>query len=239
MLNLRQERTLYPAIIPPEIGHIHAIMGLMFQNLDELILSAGLWASIPFDFLVKILDKANLSDDSVLNLPMIDESPYSRAICCRALKLNCLTRYYDDLLKSASRDYFATEGWAKDDPRLVVGRLSRERDDWTWDFPLRTDYERRQALVEIDVLTSMALGLTLDDLLVIYRVQFPVLMENEANTWYDQRGRFVFTISKGLKGVGVVSDKWKEIKDMKSGTLTITTTDDTQPGGPVERKIEY
>ena len=57
------------------------------------------------------------------------------------------------------------ESWATDDPRLVHefelpwGEL--DPDEWTWKTPLRSDFARRQALVEIDVLVAMALGLRL------------------------------------------------------------------------------
>ncbi len=48
-------------------------------------------------------------------------------------------------------------------------------------------YERRMALVEIDVISAMALGLTLEELIMMYEIQFPVLQQNENDTWYDQK----------------------------------------------------
>ena len=91
------------------------------------------------------------------------------------------------------------------------------------------------------MLTAMALGMTLDQLKTIYRIQFPVLQSYEADTWYDANGRIVFTTNRSLTGVGFDRKTWEtEVKGAPAGKKFYRTiTDDTQPGGPVERTIEY
>jgi hypothetical protein len=99
---------------------------------------------------------------------------------------------------------------------------------WSWNTPLRNYFERRQALVEIDVIAAMALGLSLKDLELIYRIQFPVLQQNENDTWYDTTGNIVFTCSRGLTGVGVSRPVWNTIKDMKAGETYVHTIEQSE-----------
>ena len=175
----------------------------------------------------------------------------------RYLLLICLTKVYCNYWKQHFRDSYLSDSWAKSDPRLAESRFSALTPEWTWDTPLRTDYERRQALVEIDVLTAMALGMTLRQLKTIYRIQFPVLRSYEADTWYDAKGRIVFTNNRSLTGVGFTRPEFENpgavrpdvrgagpwdgtVKNAPAGTVfSRVITDDTQPGGPVERTIQY
>lgn len=155
--------------------------------------------------------------------------------------MNALSSKYDELIKNIDLAGFNDATWSKSDPRLDNKRFSTLTSEWTWDTPLRTDYERRQALVEIDVLTAMALGMTLEQLKTIYRIQFPVLQQYEADTWYDANGRIVFTTNRSLVGVGFDRKEWEgNVKGAPDGKVfTREIEDDTMPGGPVKRTIEY
>lgn len=240
MLNLKQERTLMGAIYPPKVGHTNAVTSFSFKNLYELALMASVFASIPFDFFIKVLGKSNLHADNAGKLP-IPDSVYNSELVIRGLRLNCVSAHYEQLWSYCWNDNFVSYTWASNDSRLAkygYGNLSAEN---MGNALIRSDYARRQALVEIDVLTAMALGMTLEQLTSIYKIQFPVLQAYETDTWYDSNGQIVFTNNRGLSGVGFSRTEWENgIKGAPAGKRFYRTiTDDTMPGGPVERTIEY
>ncbi len=240
MLNLSGERTLFPAIIPPKIGHIHTICGFQFQDIAKLTIFAGSMSSIIYDALIKNTGRNDVYYDTIKNFPMLNNNDYTIALSVRTLMLNSLTIQYSSLWSQMWEKDYIEEMWSKSDPRLRPEKFTNLTSEWTWDTPLRTDYERRQALVEIDVLTAMALGMTLEQLKTIYRIQFPVLQQYEADTWYDQNGRIVFTNNRSLTGVGFSRNEFEPKKNAKAGEKFYRTiTDETMPGGPVERTIEY
>lgn len=256
MFNQGGERTLMSAIIPPKVGHVHAVYELGFKNDVDTALMSGLMESIPYDFYIKATGKGSGGIGVLGGLPII-RSIYSIRIILTTLLLNSLNEYYAPLWKKCWNVVWPFTTWSKSDPRLSPTRFTSLTPEWTWDTPLRTDYERRQALVEIDVLTAMALGMTLQQLKTIYRIQFPVLQSYEADTWYDANGRITFTNNRSLTGVGFTRPEWENagaVQPIKRGdapwdgimkhapagyVFARTITDDTMPGGPVQHTIEY
>jgi hypothetical protein len=230
------ERTLISTVLPKGAAHIHPVISTTFSSNSLLISFLSLTHSIPYDFFIKTTGKGDLYESTLKLLPISEINPESAV---RTLALNCLTQHYAELWADSWDPAFRRQRWRKRDPRLDDQFFAGLGPEWTPASALRTDYARRQALVELDVLAAKALGLTLDELITIYRVQFPVLRQNEEDTWYDQQGRIVFTCSKGLTGVGLTRKEWNDIRDMPTGEVEQTIEDDTHPEGARQRQIKY
>lgn len=254
------ERTLIPSLIPPLVGHIDGAFSVAVQDTLTLLAATASCMALPTDFFIKSTGKGDIRGNLAELLPLAASDPRNAS---RTLVLNCLTSHYADLWSGTWDEAFSDQRWLKHDlhDRLDDSFWHALGPTWTRASALRTDYARRQALVEIDVLVARALRLTLAELRLIFRIQFPVLRQNEADTWYDTRGRIVFTCSKGLPGAGLTRPQFEKatlrqladaglrvdpaghdftnVKFMPAGTVTRTVRDDTLPTGPVTREITY
>lgn len=257
-LSQGSERTFFGTCIPKDIAHINTSVSYIFENQTYMLGLTAFSISLLSDFYVRTTGRLS-SQSVVFTFPNL---LIKNKILIRTLSLTCLTTHYKELYEEQYKKEFTLNSWTKkDDQRLNHNFFTNLTPTWQRDVALRTDYERRQALVEIDVLVAQELKLTLEELKTIYRIQFPVLKQNENETFYDMNGRIVFTVSKGLTGVGLprnadkkappykivingetIDEKplgWEDIKDIKSGEIHRTIQDDTMPNGPIERTIIY
>lgn len=210
MMGPTSERTLICAVLRSKTAHIHTVISAAFSSRYDCVDMAALCCSLPLDFYIKTVGAVDLFPSRMASFPLGVPQKYQSAMYSRTLLLNCLTVHYADLWQSCWRPEYAQEAWSLSDSRLKP--FTGLTEEWEWSTPLRNYFERRQALVEIDVLAAMALGLSLKDLELIYTIQFPVLQQNENDTWYDTKGNIVFTCSKGLNGVGCERKEWEAIR---------------------------
>ena len=246
MLGVGGERTLRSALIPAEAMHISGCFSISSRDTKWLLSLCAALSSLPFDFLVRTLAKANMGKDIIEMLPQIMPT---KGILARSLALNCISKWYSSIWEESWDKDYRDSTWTREAAGLDGNFFAELRSNWDSSSFLKSDISRRQALLELDVLIARQIGMSLDELIAILISEFPVFLSNENDTWYDQSGRIVFTASKGLTGVGFPrkgsgrgankTTGWEDIADMASGTVSRMIVDDTLPGGPVERTITY
>ena len=214
------ERSLHAALIPPGPAHVHTVHSLMVcarsrssiptgasepppQDLRNTVVIAGLWSSLPFDYLVKVSGKPDIQAELVDRFPAPVHHAAWPHMLLRALRLNCMTTEYGPIWESLYQAVFNRDFWTTPF-RSYLTPLCSSAKSWSTSTPLRTDFERRAALVEIDALAALMLGLTADHLALIFRAQFPVLRKYEYSMYFDSRGT---KIAKDHQASGVEQQK--------------------------------
>ncbi|MGV0373529.1 Eco57I restriction-modification methylase domain-containing protein [Corynebacterium pilbarense] len=160
-------RTLYPALIPPGAAHVHAVNSCAAESNVRTVLAGAVMSSLLADYVVRSAGSSHIPNAIIRTIPIPDNSSLMEETLKLYLRLNCLTEAYAPL-------------WEE-----VVG------EPWGVDTPLRKDEERRAAQVEIDAIVALSLGVTADELCMIYRTQFPVMRRYDQEDRFDANGRKV------------------------------------------------
>lgn len=160
-------RTLYPAIIPTGAKHVHPVISAGPLGNTSSTAGVSFLSSILLDFMLRSMGGGDIFPSTVESLPLGTENALWPTAARNYLRLNCLTRAYAPLWEQISGE------------------------QWTPDTPLRNAKERWHAQNEIDAIVALSLGVTADELCMIYRTQFPVMRRYDQEDLYDANGRKV------------------------------------------------
>ncbi|WP_328497008.1 class I SAM-dependent DNA methyltransferase [Streptomyces sp. NBC_00414] len=203
MIPFDSSRCLHAVLLPPGPAHIDAVYSLATTDNRLTALTAGFWASLPLDYMLRIVGRANLHPADAARMPAPTSThPLAPALLLRTLRLNALTAHYAALWEELFDPRWAGyEDWANTHwPRLkpLAASLAPA---WEYTTPLRTEHERRAAVVELDALVAVWLSITADQLVAIFKSRYPQLCDYEAATWFDANGRKIaaspFTFGHG------------------------------------------
>jgi hypothetical protein len=202
-------------------------------------LVSGFWASLPLDYFLRATGRTNLLVTAARAMPAPDpDHPLASALLLRTLRLNCLTSAYADLWAKLYDPVCAVHGsWACEWPGLQ--QLHEVTPDWRAETPLRTERARRSALVEIDALVAVWLGMDADALIAAYRGRFPVLQKYEAVTWFDADG---WKLAGNARTIGQRQTKetWAQFEAYQEAPESAPIPDGyTAPFYKADREAEY
>jgi hypothetical protein len=188
------ERTLIAAVVPPGSAHVHPVHTLTpsDRSLTRLMAACGFTSSIVLDFSVRCVPKSEILFSTIERMPANFDHPMLSSLVLRAARLNSITSAYAELWEACYSPDFVGDDWAGGFDHARRQPLGRVQPDWSADVPLRVAADRRQALMEIDALVALMLGLSAEELCTIYRTQFAVLYGYDHNVYfYDANGRLV------------------------------------------------
>ncbi|GLV78712.1 Eco57I restriction-modification methylase domain-containing protein [Streptomyces hygroscopicus] len=191
MIPFDSSRCLHSALVPPGPAHVHTVQSMALEDNRLIVLNAGFWAALPLDYLLRITGRSDLQTGEARKMPAPhSKHPLAPALLLRTLRLNALTAHYAPLWAELFDPQWAGyEGWANHEWPHLKPLAAGLKPTWEYSTPLRTEHERRAALVELDALVAVWLGITADQLVAIFKSRYPQLYDYESATYFDANGR--------------------------------------------------
>ncbi|MFJ4011323.1 Eco57I restriction-modification methylase domain-containing protein [Streptomyces sp. NPDC090026] len=229
------ERSLFAALFPAGPTHVDLVNSMALSSNLETTLVAGFMAALPVDYYLRVTSRADLRIGEARTLPAPTAGhPLADMLTLRVLRLNAQTRVYASLWAEMHTPRWREDSWAASAvwPTRTSPLSTNVGSGWTRDTPLRTEFSRRAALVEIDALVAVWLGISADELVAMYRARFPVLQQYEENMWFDATGRRIAKAHQ-QHGYGQPKDAWKQLSSHEDFPLEANVPDGYE--GPLYR----
>ncbi|MFB6942113.1 Eco57I restriction-modification methylase domain-containing protein [Streptomyces sp. NPDC060286] len=227
MVPSNTERSLFASVVPPGATHVNAVLSTALASNLQTALLAGFLASLPLDYALRASSRGHLNVSDAETMPAPTSChPLAQSLLLRTLRLNAQTNAYaplwEELYDSTWQQdtWAAATRWPDDTPPLAEGVGPA----WNRDTPLRAEFARRAALVEIDALVAVWLGISADELVAMYRARFPVLQQYEENMWFDAAGRRIAKAHQ-QHGYGQPKDAWKQLSSHEDFPLEANVPD--------------
>jgi hypothetical protein len=231
------QRSLLASMMPDTAAHTDLLSAFVASDVHTLLEASTGFMNILSDLVLRTGGSGHIKQHELWGMPIISRnSPRFSAATQRLMHLHRVLERFAIRLpgQESAIVHSDLDNWSQVKPGMLR------------DFAeIPSDFSRRLALIELDVLVAMETGIDLQDLISSVSSCFPVLMQYEDEQAYDSTGKIAFTTDKSLAGIGLPrrasggNPSWEEIRNSRAGVFKRVVFDDTTPGGSKEIVEEY